>query len=86
MKVKVYVFVSLCLLLAGTIPIQATRPPERVSLSVRNQSLPSIPKQSSRLATQASPDESSARLVKGYGMLPLTLEANRGQTDQIHKE
>jgi hypothetical protein len=30
---------------------------------------------------KASPDENKARLVNFYGRLPLSFEANRGQTD-----
>ena len=42
---------------------------------------PSILRESPRSPAPASSEKSIARVQKAYGLLPMTFEANRGQTD-----
>jgi hypothetical protein len=80
MKLKVYVCLSLCLLLAGAVLIRTTRPATKERLGLRDSTVLSRTDNSPEAVAKASPDENKARLVNFYGRLPLSFEANRGQT------
>ncbi len=81
MKRKFYVCLSLCLISAGGLLIRTTRPATKDRLAIRDSAVLSRTERSLGAVTKASPDENKARLVNFYGRLPLSFEANRGQTD-----
>jgi hypothetical protein len=80
MNRKVYVCLSLCLLLAGGVLIRTTRPATKERLALRDSAVLSRTEHSPGAVANASPDKNKARLVNFYGRLPLSFEANRGQT------
>jgi hypothetical protein len=81
MKLKVYVCLSLCLLSVGAVLIRTTLPATKDRLALRDSAVLSRTEHSLEAVAKASPDESKSRLVNFYGRLPLSFEANRGQTD-----
>jgi len=81
MKRKVFVCLSLSLLLAGGLLIRTIRPAAKDRPALRNSAVVSRTERSLGAVTKASPHESRARLVNFYGRLALSFEANRGQTD-----
>jgi hypothetical protein len=82
MKLKVYVFLPLCALLGGAVLNRTTRPTAKDRLTSRGSAVLSRTEHSFKAVAKASPDENRVRLVNSYGRLPLSFEANRGQTDQ----
>jgi hypothetical protein len=80
MKRKVYVCLSLCLLLAGGVLIRTTRSSTKDRLVLKDSAVLSRTEHSPEPVTRASPDANKARLVNSYRRLPLSFEANRGQT------
>jgi hypothetical protein len=81
MKPRVYVFLSVCFLLASGILVRTTRPSLRASLALADSTFPAMSEHRSKLPAKSSPNQSGANLVNSYGRLPLSFEANRGQTD-----
>jgi Beta-propeller repeat len=81
MKLKVYVCLSLCLVSAGGVLIRTTRPATKNASHSGDSAVLSRTEHSPEAVAKASSDENKARLVDFYGRLPLSFEANRGQTD-----
>ena len=81
MNVKFHSCLSICLSLAGAILIQTHHASAQAPSLLRNPNPLSISQESLRPTTQNSADETRARLERAYGLLPLSFEANRGQTD-----
>jgi Beta-propeller repeat len=81
MKYGVCVCLSLCLLVAGAVLFGTTRSATKRPLGIgdsvshlKEEHLPAAPE-------KASPDADKARAVDSFGRLPLSFEANQGQTD-----
>jgi hypothetical protein len=81
MKLKVYVCLSLCLLLFGAVLIRNIRPATNARLALKAPASVSRTKHALESVAKVLPNENKVRLVNSYGRLPLSFEANRGQTD-----
>lgn len=81
MKPRVYACLSLCMLLFGGFLIGTTCSLTRGPLALRNSSSPWRMQHGLKAAVKASPNEERVRLVDSFGRLPLSFEANEGQTN-----
>jgi hypothetical protein len=80
MKPRFYVSLSLCLL-GGAFLIQATFPSRKQASALGDFVFITPSQDSLRVAPVASPDQSRTEVVNSFGRLPLSFEANKGQTD-----
>src|SRR6266403_2221335 len=81
MKYIVRVCLSLCLFVSGAVLFGITRPTADRHLGLSDSVFAAQQEQAPEVSAKASTDESKAHAVDSFGRLPLSFEANEGQTD-----
>lgn len=81
MKPKIYICLPACFFLAWAVLVRTTQSGAKGPFVHRPSAFPSTSEHSPKVEAGASPEESRTRAVNAFVRMPLTFEANRGQTD-----